>query len=170
MVKRAIAFLVAGATVVAVLAGCSVAGQPQAATAAAAPETVTTTETVTDTVTRQQPTTVTATVTETTPDFVPPAGFDDWGERVAARWTDQNAFTCADTADSCWGVDLFSEPGCTNGILVVLDIMSGENKVGVIDGTSGAVAPATTINLVLNQTGMGSDLTAKMADVRCVFG
>ncbi len=170
MVRLKMVLIVASAASVTILAACSVAGQPQAAPAAAAPETVTTTETATETVTRQQPTTVTATVTASTPAFTPPPGYDSWGEGVAARWTDHAAFNCADNADSCWGVDLYSDPGCTNGILVVLDISSGTNKVGVLDGTSAAVAPAGTGSIVLNQTNFGADLTAKMADIRCVFG
>ena len=114
----------AAALLLLVVAGCSVGGQPQAAPAPLSPETVTTTA--------ELPTTVTATttvaVTSSDPAFVPPAGFDDWGDQVGAKWSDLTAFTCPDSAESCWGVDLYSETGCAAGILVVLDVYPGHHQ------------------------------------------
>jgi|GEM_PF-7114811 len=159
--------IVAGAGVILLLAGCSVAGQPQAA---AGPATETVTTTVTQTVTSSRPpatVTETVSVTPTTPAFVPPSGFNDWGEGVATRWTDQSLFNCANSADSCWGVDLYSEPGCPDGVLVVLDISRDGTKIAVIDSVSPAVAAGANVSIVLDQTSLGTGLSGRMADVRC---
>lgn len=149
-----------------VLAGCSVGGQPQVAPAAVVPGTVTQTVTATE----NQPTTVTETTTAPSSDpiFAPPAGFDDWGDHVGARWSDQTTFTCAAASDSCWGVDLYSERGCAGGMLVVLDVYREETKLTVIDGKTDPVAPGATTSLVLGQSGNGTGLTAKIADIRCL--
>jgi hypothetical protein len=122
------------------------------------------------TVTENQPTTITETTTVPSADpvFTPPAGFDDWGDHVGAMWSDQSAFTCADSAESCWGVDLYSELGCGGGILVVLDVFRDETKLTVIDGKTGPVAPGATTSVVLGQSGNGTGLTAKIADIRCL--
>jgi hypothetical protein len=156
----------ASAILILLLAGCSVGGQPQAAPAPAVPVTVTQTVTATE----QQPTTITETTTvpSSDPVFAPPAGFDDWGDRVGARWSDQTSFTCADSSESCWGVDLYSELGCAGGILVVLDVYRDETKLTVIDGRTDPVAPGATTSLVLGQSGNGTGLTAKIADIRCL--
>ena len=148
------------------MAGCSVGGQPQAAPEPVAPETVTQTVTATE----QQPTTITETTTvpSSDPVFTPPAGFDDWGDHVGARWSDQTSFTCADSSESCWGIDLYSELGCAGGILVVLDVYRDETKLTVIDGKTDPVAPGATTSLVLGQSGNGTGLTAKIADIRCL--
>jgi hypothetical protein len=148
------------------LAGCSVGGQPQAAPAPVTPETVTQTVTATE----QQPTTITETTTvpSSDPVFTPPAGFDDWGDHVGARWSDQTTFTCADSSDSCWGIDLYGELGCAGGILVVLDVYRDDTKLTVIDGKTDPVAPGATTSLVLGQSGNGTGLTAKIADIRCL--
>ena len=149
-------------------ASCSVGGQPQAAPAPARPITVTVTST------EQVPTTIIETTTVEVPSsepvFAPPAGFDDWGEHVGARWSDQATFTCADSTDSCWGVDLYSELGCAGGILVVLDVSRDDTKLAVIDGTTDPVTAGATVNLVIGQTGNGTGLTAKIADIRCLAG
>ena len=154
------------AILILLLAGCSVGGQPQAAPEPVAPETVTQTVTATE----QQPTTITETTTVPTSDpvFAPPAGFDDWGDHVGARWSDQTSFTCADSSESCWGIDLYSELGCAGGILVVLDVYRDETKLIVIDGKTDPVAPGATTSLVLGQSGNGTGLTAKIADIRCL--
>ena len=148
------------------MAGCSVGGQQQAAPEPVAPETVTQTVTATE----QQPTTITETTTvpSSDPVFTPPAGFDDWGDHVGARWSDQTTFTCTDSSDSCWGIDLYSELGCAGGILVVLDVYRDETKLTVIDGKTDPVAPGATTSLVLGQSGNGTGLTAKIADIRCL--
>ena len=160
-----VGFIVGAVVGLALVTGCSVGGQPQAATAPSSA--ATSTETVT--VTQQQATTVTATVTVTpsAPDFVPPAGFADWGEGVAAKWSDDSAFNCAESTDSCWGVDLYSQDGCPDGILVVLDVFRDQTKLTVLDSTSPAVAPAGTVSIVVGQTGNGTGLNAKMVDIRC---
>lgn len=154
------------AVLILLLAGCSVGGQPQAAPAPVTPETVTQTVTATE----QQPTTITETTTvpSSDPVFTPPAGFDDWGDHVGARWSDQTSFTCADSSESCWGIDLYSELGCAGGILVVLDVYRDDTKLTVIDGKTDPVAPGATTSLVLGQSGNGTGLTAKIADIRCL--
>jgi hypothetical protein len=154
------------AVLILLLAGCSVGGQPQAAPAPVTPETVTQTVTATE----QQPTTITETTTvpSSDPVFTPPAGFDDWGDHVGARWSDQTTFTCADSSDSCWGIDLYGELGCAGGILVVLDVYRDDTKLTVIDGKTDPVAPGATTSLVLGQSGNGTGLTAKIADIRCL--
>ena len=154
------------AVLILLLAGCSVGGQPQAAPAPVTPETVTQTVTATE----QQPTTITETTTvpSSDPVFTPPAGFDDWGDHVGARWSDQTTFTCTDSSDSCWGIDLYSELGCAGGILVVLDVYRDDTKLTVIDGKTDPVAPGATTSLVLGQSGNGTGLTAKIADIRCL--
>ena len=154
------------AVLILLLAGCSVGGQPQAAPAPVTPETVTQTVTATE----QQPTTITETTTvpSSDPVFTPPAGFDDWGDHVGARWSDQTTFTCTDSSDSCWGIDLYGELGCAGGILVVLDVYRDDTKLTVIDGKTDPVAPGATTSLVLGQSGNGTGLTAKIADIRCL--
>jgi hypothetical protein len=157
-----------GATILILLlaTGCSVAGQPQAASLPPSPRAlmITTTE--------QQSTTVTAVTTVEVPSsepvFSPPAGFDDWGNHVGAKWSDQTTFTCADSSDSCWGVDLYSERGCAGGILVVLDVFRDQTKLTVIDGTTAAVAPGARVTIVLGQTGNGTGLSARIATISCL--
>jgi hypothetical protein len=153
---------VGAAVVIPLLAtACSVGGRPQAAPQAVSPPTVTIIE--------QPPATVTDTTTvqSSDPAFTPPAGFDDWGDRVGAKWSDQTTFSCPDSSESCWGVDLYSELGCPGGILLVLDIFRDQTKLTVIDGTTAAVSPGATVNLVLGQTGNGTGLTAKIATISC---
>jgi len=149
---------------------CSVGGQPQAAPVPIPPVTVTQTVTATE----QVPTTIIETTTvevpSSVPVFAPPAGFDDWGDHVGARWSDQTTFTCAESTESCWGVDLYSALGCAGGILVVLDVFRDDTKLTVIDGKTDPVTAGATVNLVLGQTGNGSGLTAKIADIRCLAG
>jgi len=157
-----------GVVVLLCATACSVGGQPQAAPLAVTPVTVTRTITTTE----QEPTTVTATTTAEVPSsasaFSPPAGFDDWGDHVGARWSDQTTFTCPDSSESCWGVDLYTERGCAGGILVVLDVYRDETKLTVIDGTTAAAAPGATVNIVLGQAGNGSGLNAKIAAISCL--
>ncbi len=156
-----------GATILILLlaTGCSVAGQPQAAPLPVSPRTLTITTT------EQQPTVTAVTTVEvpsSEPDFSPPAGFDDWGNHVGAKWSDQTTFTCADSSDSCWGVDLYSDRGCAGGILVVLDVFRDQTKLTVIDGTTAAVTPGATVTIVLGQTGNGTGLSARIATISCL--
>jgi hypothetical protein len=102
------------------------------------------------------------------PAFSPPPGYDDWGDQVGAKWSDQTTFTCPDSSESCWGVDLYSGRGCTGGIQVVLDVFRDQTKLTVIDGTTAAVHPGGAVNLVLGQAGNGTGLTAKIATLSCL--
>ena len=155
MTRRNAALVGAASLILLLATACSVGGQPQAAPLAASPALVTIT-------------TTTVQVPSSEPAFTPPDGFDDWGERVGAKWSDQTTFTCPDSSDSCWGVDLFSERGCPGGILVVLDVFRDQTKLTVIDGTTAAVTPGAMVNLVLGQTGNGTGLTAKIATITCL--
>jgi hypothetical protein len=49
----------------------------------------------------------------------------------------------------------------------VLDVFRDQTKLTVIDGTTTAVSPGATVNLVLGQTGNGTGLTAKIATISC---
>ena len=154
MTRRNAALVGAAILIPLLVTACSVGGQPQAAPLAVSPAVVTIT-------------TTTVQVPSSEPAFAPPDGFDDWGDRVGAKWSDQTTFTCPDSSDSCWGVDLYSERGCPGGILVVLDVFRDQTKLAVIDETTAAVAPGATSNLVLGQTGNGTGLTAKIATISC---
>jgi len=167
MTTRAAAVAGAAGLILLLATACSVGGQPRAAqpvSPVAVTQTVISTKLETTTITE----TTTVAVPSTKPAFAPPTGFDDWGDHVAAKWSDLTTFVCADSSESCWGVDLYSELGCAGGILVVLDVYREETKVTVIDGTTASVTPGATANLVLGQSGNGTGLIAKIADIRCL--
>jgi hypothetical protein len=170
MTTRSAARVGAAIMILVLATSCSVGGQPQAAPVPVSPVAVTHTVTTTALATTTILETTTVEVSSVEPVFAPPTGFDDWGDHVGARWSDQTTFSCADSAESCWGVDLYSELGCAGGILVVLDVSRDETKLIVLDGKTDPVTAGATVNLILGQTGNGTGLTAKIADIRCLAG
>ena len=171
---------VAGVLAAAAIAGMATAcsatgGQP---TAAAPPVTVTTTDTTTATATATRtPAPVTATVTvtesvtvsatESPAEPFPPAGYDDWGAGVAAKWADDAAFECPEESESCWGVDIFSANGCPNGVFLALDLYREEQQVDTLDATTSAMNAGDNLQVVLGQSGNGTGLTAELVTVTC---
>jgi hypothetical protein len=189
MKKKIVGLWIAAAVMLAVIAGCSVAGQPQVAasvsitSAPTTPTTKTTTKPSTTrstppttaivTSTRQQQLTVTETstaqVVTSVAQWVPPAGFDDWGGHIAARGAETNTFECTADSDSCWGVDVFTEYGCGPSVYVAIDVFKGSDNsfVTTLNTLTPPLGPNSQTVVVIGETGLGDDLTAQISDVHC---
>ena len=153
-----------GPVIFALVAACSTGGTPSAA---APPETVTTTVSATTVV--RTTSTVTATLTVT------PATTADRRPLVVATFKDASTFECSDaSADSCWALDATTSGPCPNGVYVAINVYKqGEDAVlQVLEATSAPVTDELggTVTVQLSQTGLapgGETLEARLKEARC---
>jgi hypothetical protein len=189
MKKKIVGLWIAAAVMLAVIAGCSVAGQPQVASVSttSASTTPTTTKTTsrpsttrttppstsTVTSTREQQLTVTQTSTAqivtSVAQWAPPEGFDDWGGHIATRPADVNSFECTGDSDTCWGIDVFTEYGCGPSLYVAIDVYreSDNSFVTTLNTLTPPLGPNSQTVVVIGETGLGDGLTASITDVHC---
>lgn len=178
------------------LAGCAATGTP---TAAAGPSTVTVSAkvTVTDvsrttrTVTQTQSHTVTATPTPSQPitpagmgggvttsvQYSPPDGYDVFGTGASAtsyRFLDNAEFDCSESDDSCWGVSIHTQSGCSRGGSATLTIYvkdGGDTPVGEVSGQWASSAPNEAVAVTIGQVGLRPNpdaaLTADLTSIKC---
>lgn len=176
----------AAAAAAIMLAGCGTAGTP---TTVALPSTVTVNTTVTDvsraTRTVAQTHTETVTVTPTTVAvptptpvaYVPPEGYQLFGtadSTTSYRFLDDAEFECAATDDSCWGLSIHTQNGCSRGGSVILAVSikdSGAGPVGEITNAWATSGPNEAVSLVVGQVGLAptpeTTLTARLQSITC---
>lgn len=196
--KKLLAIAAATAAAAFVLAGCAASGTP---TAAASPTTVTVSAkvTVTDvsrstqTVTNTQTHTVTVTpeVTTTAPitpaglgggaaaePYLPPEGYTVFGvastSTTSYRFLNNEEFECAESDDSCWGLSIHTQTGCSRGGSAILAVSvkdSDAGPLGEITGSFAASAPNEAVPIVIGQVGLRptpeTALTARLTSVTC---
>jgi len=185
MKKRIIGLWIAAAVMLAVIAGCSVAGQPQVASVSitsasttpttkttAKPPTTRTTPPTTVTSTSELPRTVTAVstaqVTTSVVQWAPPAGFDDWGGEIGARFAEDSAYNCPANVSQCTGIEVYTEYGCSPSVYVAVDVVRGDGSfVTTLNTLTSALAPHSQTIVVLGLDDEGTDLKAQIKDVHC---
>lgn len=190
--KKLLAIAAAAGASMFVLAGCAASGTP---TAAASPTTVTVSAKVTVTDISRTTQTLTATQTETvtvTPDvavsspepitpatpYLPPEGYTVFGvastSTTSYRFLGNEEFDCAETDDSCWGLSIHTQTGCSRGGSAILTVSvkdSDAGPVGEITGTFAASAPNEAVPVIIGQVGLRptpeTALTARLSSVTC---
>ena len=189
MKKKIVGLWIAAAVMLAVIAGCSVAGQPQVASVSTTSSSTTPTTSTTKTTTRSSttrstpPTTIVSTreqqltVTQTSTaqvvtsvaQWVPPAGFEDWGGHIAARGAETSTFECTADSTSCWGVDVFTEYGCGPSVYVAIDVYreADNSFVTTLNTLTPPLGPNSQTVVVIGENGLGEGLTAQISDVHC---
>jgi hypothetical protein len=198
MMKKLLAIVAASGAAVLVLAGCAASGTP---TAAVAPTTVTVTAKVTVTdvtrTTEVRTNTSTQTVTVTpeivtseppivpggpgganTEPYLPPEGYQIFGivstSTTSYRFLNNEEFECSETDDSCWGLSVHTQTGCSDGGSATLTVSikdSDAAPLGEITGTLAASAPNEAVPVVIGQVGLRptpeTALTARLSSVTC---
>ena len=194
--KKLLAIAAAAGAAAFLLAGCAASGTPSAA---AAPTTVTVTAKVTVTDVSRSTQTVTATRTQTvtvTPDvavsspgpstpagpsaepYVPPEGYTVFGvastSTTSYRFLNNDEFECAETDDSCWGLSIHTQTGCSRGGSAILTVSvkdSDAGPIGEVTGTFAESAPNEAVPVVIGQVGLRptpeTALTAQLSSVTC---
>lgn len=122
----------------------------------------------------------TATPTTATPSSTPPseppppAGFyAAEGGNLAYRPMSTDEFDCTpDQVSGCFGIMVFSEPGCAAGASVTVGIfdkaVDPDTAIGTASGTTAPILPGGSQGVVIgDSTGVAANLTARVQQVVC---
>ena len=193
--KKILAVAAATATAF-LLAGCAASGTPSSV---ASPSTVTVSAKVTVTdlsrTTRTVTETATATVTAaavssqpitpagmgggvtTSARYSPPDGYDVFGTGASAtsyRFLNNDEFDCSESDDSCWGLSIHTQSGCSLGGSATLTVYvkdGGDAPVGEVSGQWASSAPNEAVAVIIGQVGLRPNpdaaLTADLTSIKC---
>ncbi len=113
------------------------------------------------------------TSTETTPTFDLPSGFDWWSEEdgLAYRGMDPDTeFQCQDNQQICFGIEVFSGPGCPTAATVEVTVYpnsTSDEVLGTANGTTGAIPAGGTAQAIVGFDTTEADASAAVSNVVC---
>lgn len=145
----------------------TVAATPGASDSATAPTGTTPQDTVDTAGTSPSPT------VDEPPEIPLPPGFYDAGANLGYRPMTTDEFDCTqDQVSGCFGIMVFSAPGCPAGAQVTVGIFDKatdpDHPIGSATGTTPPIAPDGSAAVVIgDSTGVDASLTARVQQVVC---